>query len=147
MKRQALMILTTLSLLVMLTATSVYAQCDMRLEVNIPFAFFVGNNILPAGKYTVSHMIQGLLLIRSEDGSAVQIFSTLDTQASKSRDESSLVFNRYGDQHFLATIWTAGTDTGHVLYEFRAEREISRARHALAKSGAARKTVSIIARR
>ena len=148
MKRQALMILTTLSFLVMLTATSVQAQSDLRLKVNIPFEFSVGHKVLPAGEYTVGCLIQGILVIRSEDRRAVQTFSISNTQASHTRNETSLVFNQYGDQYFLATIWTAGTDTGQELRESRAEREL-RARRSLAsaRGESGRETVSIIAHR
>ena len=56
MKRQALMILTTLTLLVMQAFVSVYAQSDNRLEVNIPFEFSVRNKVPPAGEYAVSQI-------------------------------------------------------------------------------------------
>ena len=149
MKKQVWMVLTTLSLFVTLAAVSAYAQSDMRLRVNIPFEFSVGQKTLPAGEYSVSHMVQGILVIRSLDCSAVQVFSTNSTQASTPRNETSLVFNQYGDKYFLATIWTEGNDMGHKLSESRAERELVRARRALAsaKSESGRETVSIIAQR
>jgi hypothetical protein len=147
MKRQASMILTALSFLVMLTATSVYAQSDMRLKVNIPFDFSVREKILPAGEYTVRYVAQGILRIQSVDRHASQTFNTLCTQASTRRDESSLVFHRYGDQYFLSTIWTAGDDTGQVLRKPEAEEELIRARRLLAKSASERQTVSIVPHR
>ncbi|HEV8482232.1 MAG TPA: hypothetical protein VGV87_01630 [Blastocatellia bacterium] len=38
MKRQSMMVLTTLSLFVMLTATSIHAQSDMRIKVTTPLS-------------------------------------------------------------------------------------------------------------
>ena len=149
MKRQAFLILTTLSLLVMLTASSVHAQSGMRLRVSIPFEFSVGRNTLPAGEYTVSYKAQGFVVIQSVDRRTSQIFGTSSNQANSTRDESSLVFNQYGDQYFLAAIWTEGRITGQKLSKSRAERDLIRARSGLAsgKSESQRRTVTIIAQR
>ena len=147
MKRQVLMILTTLSLLVMVKAPSIYAQTDMRLKVTIPFEFSVKQQTLPAGEYTVRYLAQGVLVIQNVDSHACQTFGTISTQASTRRDKSSLVFTRYGDQYFLSTIWTAGDDIGHALKRPAAELELIRARHALAANASERQTVSIVAHR
>jgi len=146
-EKASFMILTTLSLLVMLTTTSVYAQSDMRLKVNIPFEFSVGKKILPAGEYSVRYMVPSALVIESVDLSASQSFFTLATQAKATRDESALIFNRYGDQYFLSTIWIGGTPYGHELVKHRAEEELIQASRALAKSESERQTVSIVAHR
>ena len=99
MRKQLLMSLTTLSLLVTLSAASVCAQSELRLRVNIPFEFSVGEKTLPAGEYTVRYLAQGVLVIQSVDRHASQVFA-VSTRPSTRRDESSLVFNRYGDQYF-----------------------------------------------
>ena len=147
MKRQAILVLTTLSLLVMLTAASVNGQSDMHLNVNIPFEFSVGKAILPAGEYTVSCGAQSLLIIQSADRSVSQAFLTISTQAGTTRDESALLFHQYGDRYFLSAVWTAGDYIGHELREPRAERELIRARRARAQSARERQTVSIVAHR
>jgi hypothetical protein len=147
MKRQAIMVLTTLSLLVMLTAPSVNGQSDMHLNVNIPFEFSVGKAILPAGEYTVRYGAQGLLVIQSVDRRLSQVFMTNSTQASATRDRSSLVFHQYGDRYFLSAIWTEGDYIGHELRKPHAELELVRARRAEAKSSRERQTVSIAAHR
>jgi hypothetical protein len=54
MKTHALLILTTLSLFVMLTATSVYAQSETRSRVNIPLEFSAPGKVLQAGAYAVA---------------------------------------------------------------------------------------------
>jgi hypothetical protein len=147
MKKQVLKIFSMLSLFVTLAAASVYAQSDMSLKVNIPFEFSVGHQVLPAGEYTVRNMVLGVLVIRSVDCRASQTFSTMGTIASKTPNESSLVFHRYGDEYFLSTIWTTGNDTGHELFKSRAEREIIRGSSKLAKSATERQTLSLIAHR
>ena len=147
MKRQAILVLTTLSLLVMLTAASVNGQSDMRINVNIPFEFSVGKAILPAGEYTVSYGAQSLLMIQSVDRSVSQVFITISTQAGTTRVESSLVFHRYGDRYFLSAVWTAGHEIGHELRKPRAERDLIRAGRSVVQSASQRQTVSIVAHR
>jgi hypothetical protein len=139
------MVLTTLSLLVMLTAASVKGQSDMRINVSIPFEFSVGKAILPAGEYTVSYGAQSLLIIRSVDRRVSLVFMTNSAQASTTRDKSSLVFHQYGDRYFLSAIWTAGDYIGHELRKPYAERELIRARRSVAQSAWERQTVSIAA--
>src|SRR5437016_749589 len=51
MKRQAFMVWTTLSFLVMLTAASVAAQSGPLLVAHIPFEFVMGTKSFPAGEY------------------------------------------------------------------------------------------------
>jgi hypothetical protein len=148
MKKQALMVLTTLSLFVTLAALSVYAQSDMRLEVNIPFEFSITNHVLPAGEYTVSRLAQNgqnVLVIRSVGCSVHEVFLTLPTRARTIPNQSALVFHQYGDQYFLSKIWTSGNDTGRELGESRAELELIRATSALAKGTSQGQIVSITA--
>jgi hypothetical protein len=77
----------------------------------------------------------------------LRFFSTIGTIASTRRNESTLVFHRYGDEYFLSTIWTAGNDTGHELFKSRAERELIRASSKLAKSASELQTVTLVAHR
>ena len=145
MKRKAFVILTTLSLLVIPTVTSIYAQSGMYLKVNIPFQFSVREKVLPAGEYIVRSGAYGVLLIQSADRHESQFFHTLSTKAGTKRDESSLVFNRYGDQYFLSTIWTAGDDKGYQLRKPKAEKKLIREGRLVAKSASEPQLVSIVA--
>ena len=146
MRKQLLMSLTILSLFVTFGVVSTYAQSNMRLTANIPFEFSVGNKVLPAGEYTVTYIFEDVAQIRSEDCSESQSFFTIPAQAGARRNESSLVFHRYGDQYFLSTIWAAGYDTGRELRKPDAERELIRARSAVAKGASESQIVSIVAR-
>ena len=147
MKRQAFVILTSLSLLAMMTATSVYSQSGTRLKVNIPFEFSVREKIFPPGEYTLRYRAEGFLLIQSVDNRAYQVIRTFPTQAGTRRDQSSLVFNRYGEQYFLSTIWTAQRSIGLTVRKPDAEQALIRARRSLAERASERQTVSIVAHR
>ena len=145
MRKQLLMSLTTLSLLVTLSAASVCAQSGVRLNVNIPFEFSVRDQTFPAGEYTVRYIAQGVLAIQSADRHASQIF-TVSTRPGTRRDESSIVFNQYGNRYFLSSIWTAGNDYGYELRKFDAERQLIRARSAVAEGASESQIVCIVAR-
>src|SRR4029079_2956641 len=111
---------------------------------NIPFAFSVGNKVLPAGEYTISYMSRETLKIQKLDGSDAQCVFTIYASGNKRPAQSSLVFNRYGDQYFLSTIWSAGEDTGLQLKKPHVERELIRTRSAVTRSSNGTQTVSIL---
>jgi hypothetical protein len=105
------------------------AQCGAQsvgvIQVNIPFEFQAGNRTLPAGEYRIERLsaeMEGIQLIRQSDGKAATLVTTLP---SESKDESApprLIFDRYGNEYFLAQIWTDGTH-GRQLNKSAREKE------------------------
>lgn len=93
-------------------------------KVDVPFAFNVGAQSLPAGNY----------IVEAVDDSHVRIFNSktaglfVTTQAAlrTASDGSKLVFHRYGDTYFLSAVWVTGNTTGRELFRSRAERELAR---------------------
>ena len=142
MKRQALMILTCLSLFVMLTATSVYAQVSNVQVANIPFEFVIGNKAFPAGRYTVTYLDTHLMRIQSNDHGESLFVITGRVEAKKTRNE--FVFNRYGDQYFLSTLWTDGDHIGRAVSVSRSERESIHSRSGMAKTSSEPEMVSVM---
>jgi len=132
MKRQALMILTTLSFLVMLTATSVYAQSSTGLMANIPFEFVIGNRAFPAGEYTFRYKYTNVIQIQSQERGESMFFLTKPAKGKKIRNE--LGFNRYGDKYFLSRLWTEGDGAGRAVRMSSSERELIQARSSVARS-------------
>ena len=145
MKRQALMILMTLSFLVMLTATSVYAQSSTALVANIPFEFVIGNRAFPAGEYTFTYRFTNALQIQSRDRGESMFVLTGPVKAKKTRNE--LRFNRYGDKYFLSRLWTEGDDAGRAVRMSSSERELIQAKSGMARSSSEPQIVSITAHR
>jgi hypothetical protein len=98
------------------------------LEVNVPFAFEVGNKTVPAGSYRVETVPTGngsLQTLRSNSGEARLTISTMPATTNSGTPSPSLVFHRYGNRCFLAQIRTGG---GHVryLYPTLQEKELAR---------------------
>ena len=143
MKRQAFTILTTLSFLVMLAATSVYAQFSNVQVAKIPFEFVIGNKAYPAGEYTVTYIDTHLMRIQNNDRGESAFVITGRIEAKKTRSE--LVFKRYGDQYFLSALWMEGDHVGRAVRVSRSERNLIQARSALDSSASG--IVSISAHR
>src|SRR5882724_11917102 len=126
--------LTMLSLVSMFTlcaaAVSANAQLSNPIRAKIPFDFNVGENKLPAGEYTFSSLSgdygSKVISVSSADVSAHVFQSTFAARSLTPKDESTLVFHKYGDQYFLEQIWSGGEQEGTQLPESRGERTARR---------------------
>jgi len=90
-------------------------------RVDVPFPFMAAGVHLPAGPYIVSHLGPYLIVIETENGKArallhVQIGNTGSYAGTK------LVFNKYGDQYFMAQVWTEDDREVHHCTKCRAEK-------------------------
>ena len=133
MQKQILKAATMLSLVVAMTITfaSAPAAADSlgSIRVDVPFEFSAGQRVFPAGKYTIRQAgvsANGLIQIRSEDDKASVFLSTHYAQSVQSRDESALIFHRYGDQYFLFQVWAVGETIGLEMPKSSMERQAAR---------------------
>jgi len=97
--------LALLSLASLLTAGSAVAA-DRAAKATIPFAFNVGDMVLPAGEYTISQAGQGpsgVIEIRSTD-TRHHMLTTANNDLKKPTKGGELVFNHYGDKYFLTEV-------------------------------------------
>ena len=124
--------LTMLSLVSMFTLCAAVASANAQLtypvRAKIPFDFSMGDKKLPAGEYTFSRLSgfsdSKLMLVSSVDASTRVFQSTFGTQVLTTKNESTLVFHRYGDRYFLEQIWLGGEREGTQVPESRSERTI-----------------------
>jgi hypothetical protein len=115
-----------------------------NLTVKVPFEFSVGDKTLPAGDYLISRL--------SSDGTTVRISNqesdrniarqTRSIQSSQPKEQSVLVFRRYGDQYFLAQVWLVGETTGREITPSASEKSLD---NELAKNNEQAQTVTVIA--
>ena len=99
------------------------AQTTHQLVVDIPFDFTICRQQLQAGKYTIrpiSSANPSVLLVQGDKNSA-EIVCTEDVRSTKAAAEGKLIFNRYGDQHFLSEMWFPGEKVGSRI--LKGERE------------------------
>jgi hypothetical protein len=134
MKRNVIKRLTMLSLVSMFTlcaaAVSANAQLSNPIRAKIPFDFTMGDQKLLAGEYTFSRLSglshSSVMFVSSVDGSTRVFQSTLRAEVLTPKDESTLVFHKYGDEYFLEQIWTGGEQEGTQVPESRGERTARR---------------------
>jgi hypothetical protein len=134
MKRKVIKRLTILSLVSMFTlgsaVASANAQLSLTVRAKIPFDFSVGDKKLAAGEYTLRRLSgfadNKTMLVSSVDSSTRMFQSTLAVQVLTPKNETSLVFHKYGDQYFLEQIWLSGEQEGTQLPESRGERIVRR---------------------
>ena len=148
MRKQLFGTFAILSLLLTLTVVSVEAQYERRITAHVPFAFQIGNKTLPAGDYSVKRFSQNALLVTSADGEQsviAQAPRSIEDNANAKPSTEKLVFRQYGDQYFLAQVWTARGSAGRALDMTKAERKAAED-FKLAQNGAQPQLIEISAR-
>jgi hypothetical protein len=90
--------------------------------VDVPFAFVVAGQQLPAGHYIVAEKDDFIRIFNANKQSA---FVPTHAAVRTASNESKLVFHHYGDAYFLSSVWVKGNPTGKELYRSRAERELA----------------------
>jgi hypothetical protein len=106
----ALAVVTALGL----SPGAAHAQ-STQLMAHIPFDFFVGSQLLPAGRYTVKPMADhSVLRISDGDGHSSLTLTTGVYNPSGVRNPQML-FNRYEGQYFLSEVRWPGYTTARQL--------------------------------
>ena len=148
MKKQLMMALTMLSLIVTLAVTSARAQSGVHsMRIVIPFDFIIKGETLPSGEYIIKRSVSArpeMLLISSVKGGSGVYVLTSNVLDRTRQSESKLVFHQYEDKYFLTQVWTDGDNAGRELPKSSRERAID---SKLAKNRMDRKTLTLIARR
>jgi len=134
MKKQVLGALAMLSVVATLTVVGVVAPAGAstftQIMVDVPFAFSDGANRFPAGKYTIRPIGENGnagISITSEDGKAFGLRMCFNAEATSPRNDTALIFHRYGDMYFLSQVWTVGDTIGLELPRSSMERRLQRA--------------------
>lgn len=91
------------------------------MQVNVPFAFHNGSQILPAGIYRVEIQNSHLILLRGQSRSGFVMTNPETT--SKINGSGKVVFNRYGNQYYVSQFWPQGSETGQRSVKSRQEKE------------------------
>ena len=117
-----------LALTVLLLATAAQAQTT-NVKASIPFDFVVGDHAYSAGEYTVKSMSQSSAAIRIDKTDESKKGITLSSACQKGQPatQTTLVFQRMGNNYFLYQIWTEGNSAGR---QFRvSEKEVQLAKN------------------
>lgn len=95
------------------------------LTVDVPFDFIAGGSHLAAGTYNIFHVDSAnIMMIRSADLKAQAMVPVMVSDIGTDKSVTKLVFNRYGDQHFLSQIWSGPDSQVHHCVKCPAEKEL-----------------------
>lgn len=132
--------IVTLAALVFLMAGAALAAQAQRpatliLQVEVPFPFVVNDQTMPAGPYVI-RMEEGqparrVISIVHQNGEGVQPMlvpvESIENgdRGARESQEPMLIFNSYGDKHYLSQIWGAGAMTGFLVPPSSQEKELA----------------------
>lgn len=114
--------LVVLTLVAAITLTGFgFAGAGTSMRISVPFDFYAGDERLPAGDYTFAMAPESsTVTVRTKEGNGVCI---LVAKPANDTAADRLLFNKYGDKHFLSGVAIQGikADVGMT----RLEKELS----------------------
>jgi hypothetical protein len=125
MKKQLLYRIAASILFLFLVRLSASAQShEYVMKVNVPFEFQVNGKTLPAGDYVIRRDLTtpDLLRIQSPERNIWVSVHTIPHRDWEERSRPCLIFNKYGENHFLNEVRTPARSEGYVLIKSKAER-------------------------
>ena len=114
----------TLAVGILSNPVPVEAQ-SLAMRVNIPFAFHVGRETLPAGIYIVRNVSDALWINDGNGHTAVVLTNAIKNRAAGV--ENQIVFNRYANDYFLSEARWSGYGAARGLMKTRFELELATA--------------------
>ena len=142
-RHQLLSLSIALIFVLAMHVTKAEAQIDREIEATIPFEFHAGSAKLPPGKYSIEWLEDTdltMMQIRSADRSVSALFEVRTTEEKSAPAQGELIFNKYGNDYFLAKLFDDYNRTGSEVVESRYEKRVSTAalatqEHVLAQHG------------
>ena len=104
---------------------SLHAQTADRVQVNVPFTFQNGSEVLAAGTYTFAES-NHILAIKGRADSGLAITRVEDSGRTAPKT-GKVVFQRYGDKYFLREVWQANESSHTVVIKSTAETKAQKA--------------------
>lgn len=111
-------------------SSSVFAQTDHQMVVDIPFNFTVGGKTMNAGKYVIRPNRKDSDLawvVQNKETGKAAVILTRPVQASQNQENAKFVFLKYDDLYVLSEFWSSGTSTGREIQVTDRERQITKA--------------------
>lgn len=125
MKNYAAIALMACVAFVTVAATPAHAQA--LIKANVPFSFSAGYGALPAGEYSIQRIGSNSTIMLSSGQRGVEILMPLTWDQRTDVNTPKLVFHRYGDEYFLAEVWTNTDSTVRKLAVHPRERQLAKA--------------------
>ncbi len=108
-----------------LMASFAVADAGVLMRVDVPFDFYLGDQLLPAGEYQVKMdssygATASFVIVRSTDGRGIGMLTT-QSGDNADRATSQLRFNRYGKKCFLSGVSIDGRKATLKVYKLEKE--------------------------
>ncbi|MBK9166666.1 MAG: hypothetical protein IPM24_04285 [Bryobacterales bacterium] len=119
---------TLLTALFLVAGLAVFpAAAESPVVVDVPFAFYAGDRLMPAGEYVLGPLGDSTfdtLLMAAASGDRL-IVGNIFTTASRKKVGTRVVFNKYpGERYFLAQTWVEGEPLGREMRKSQRERQV-----------------------
>jgi hypothetical protein len=98
------------------------AQTGKTFKFVVPFDFYAGAVLMPAGEYTIAQAASTRATQIYDRAGHVTSILPIEGRSS-AISNNRMVFNRYGNMTFLSEIQWALSETGYKLRESKLERE------------------------
>jgi hypothetical protein len=103
-------------------------RSDLDLRFHAPFPFSVGNDTFAAGDYMIFRQGHLKLIFWNQENRVAKLVSVLPAGSSKDNNSRArIVFNRYGDQYFLAIVSEGSLDSTFGVYTSKEETQLANA--------------------
>ena len=100
---------------------------SIPLKVNVPFPFYTGETLLPAGEYEVRAVTNDVMRIFGAAPHTSVMFRTIGVnQMTQEHANAKLVFKRYGEDYVLSEMWWTAETNGRQLLPSNIERDVAR---------------------
>jgi hypothetical protein len=120
--------LFALAMLTALTGSGLFAQTVMK--AGIPFDFAVGRAALPAGEYHITCDNNGVVTFRELAGKHNAVVLTRPSEGAApsgiQQDAGKLLFQRYGNEYFLLSVWKPAAREGMAAPLGVRQKELAR---------------------
>lgn len=127
MKQLIARVLTSFVLVVVWLTAAAQAQSSWVIKVNIPFEFNVGDQVFPAGDYSLVQPLQHFLMLRNSRGQTIASVFAVGVDSQKPVAAPKLAFYSSGGRHVLSEVWQQEESTGLRL--FPAKQRTAVAKH------------------
>ena len=145
MRKRICVSMLALSFLVsMANASPALAKSVDGVMAQIPFDFYIGDRLAPAGKYAVTSLTGDEAVLRICNGRQGNTVIT-NSASERGQGRARLVFHKYGDQYFLKAVWGADR-MGRTLRETKRERGLRKETSTARGDGTAIEIVTLDAR-
>jgi len=114
-----------MGLFVSAARSDLLAQETVGMHADIPYAFRIGDKLVPSGSYLFQ--VSGSGIVVREEGGRLVAASLITNPASRGipPERGELVFNRYGNEYFLASVWTPDSKEGRSMIKTKREKSVA----------------------